>query len=128
MMIIHLLYMIGKVIVKFVHQILIKLKLMELHGKIMKNLLLLVINILNFGKLMVVMFKEKWDNNKENLIHNFLLFMHLMQSYQVVVVEQFIYGKVQVVIKVLKHMKVKFVHLYLINKRNYYILVVWMVK
>lgn len=79
MMIIHLLYMIGKVIVKFVHQILIKPKLMELHGKIMKNLLLLVINILNFGKLMVVMFKEKWDNNKENLIHNFLLFMHLMQ-------------------------------------------------
>lgn len=128
MMIIHLLYMIGKVIVKFVHQILIKPKLMELHGKIMKNLLLLVINILNFGKLMVVMFKEKWDNNKENLIHNFLLFMHLMQSYQVVVVEQSIFGKVQVVIKVLKHMKVKFVHLYLINKRNYYILVVWMVK
>ena len=127
-MIIHLLYMIGRVIVKFVHPILIKQRLMELHGKIMKNLLLLVINILSFGKLMVVMFKEKWDNNKENLIHNFLLFMHLMQSYQVVVVEQFIYGKVQVVIKVLKHMKVKFVHLYLINKRNYYIQVVWMVK
>jgi hypothetical protein len=94
----------------------------------MKNLLLLVINILNFGKLMVVMFKEKWDNNKENLIHNSLLFMHLMQLYQVVVVVQSIYGKVQVVIKVLKHMKVKFVHLYLINKRNYYIQVVWMAK
>ena len=86
--------MIGKAIVKFVHQILIKQKLMELHGKIMKNLLLLVINILSFGKLMVVMYKEKWDNNKVNLIHNFLLFMHLMQLYQVVVVEQSIYGKV----------------------------------
>lgn len=76
------------------------------------------------------MYKEKWVNNKVNLILNLLFVMHsiIKLQHQVVVVVQYIYGKEVVVIKVLKHMRVRFVHSLWTKQRNYYILVVWMVK
>jgi hypothetical protein len=95
---------------------------MVLLGPVKMSLLLLEINISSFGRLLVEMFKEKWDNREESLRVNLLHVMHLVLVYLEEVKAIYLFGKEDLLIKVYLLIQVaKSSALYLIRIKHYYI-------
>jgi hypothetical protein len=94
---------------------------MVLLGPVKMSLLLLEINISSFGRLLVEMFKEKWDNREESLRVNLLHVMHLVLVYLEEVKAISLFGKEDLLIKVYLLIQVaKCNALYLIRIKHYY--------